>query len=50
MVNIKNHFCNHEYYANAETCRDRWFDTFTGLQNEDYHLDWYDEYDNDDEI
>lgn len=35
---------NHEYYANAETCRNRMFDTFAPrhLQNEDYHLAYYD--------
>lgn len=38
---------NHEYYANAETCRNRLFDTFnpSHLQNEDYHLNYYNEED-----
>lgn len=32
---------NHEYYANYETCRNRYFDDFAPdeLQNEDFHLD-----------
>lgn len=32
---------NHEYYANYETCRNRWFnDSDPGYpQNEDFHLD-----------
>lgn len=32
---------NHEYYANYETCRNRYFDDFDPdeLQNEDFHLD-----------
>lgn len=29
---------NHNYYDNAETYRNRWFDTNEGLQNEDFHL------------
>ncbi|MEG2159329.1 MAG: hypothetical protein RRY18_05555 [Clostridia bacterium] len=31
---------NHEYYMNAETCRNRLFDTYAPdeLQNEDKHL------------
>lgn len=30
---------NHEYYSNAETCRNRWFDYYDEEpQNEDYHL------------
>lgn len=31
---------NHEYYANYETCRNRYFDDFEPdeLQNEDIHL------------
>ena len=38
---------NHEYYANAETCRNRLFDTYnpSHLQNEDYHLNYYNEED-----
>lgn len=30
----------HEYYANYETCRNRWFDDYEPdeLQNEDIHL------------
>lgn len=42
---------SHEYYANYETCRNRYFDTFDPhrLQNEDEHLDvdeWEEEDDN----
>lgn len=37
---MKNHFVNHEYYQNAETCRNRLFDNYSPdhLQNEDVHL------------
>ena len=30
---------NHEYYMHPETARNRLFDTYTGKQNEDFHLD-----------
>ena len=40
---VKNHQINHEYYANAETCRNRWFDLSDGIQNEDFHLNVPDE-------
>lgn len=40
---------SHEYYANYETCRNRYFDTFDPhrLQNEDVHLDVDEEEDDD---
>lgn len=40
---------NHEYYANYETCRNRWFDEWDpdDLQIEDEHLSYYQEEEND---
>ncbi len=42
---------NHEYYSNAETCRNRLFDTYRpkGFQNEDFHLDYYQEEEEEDD-
>ncbi len=42
---------NHEYYANYETCRNRWFDTYAPdqLQMEDYHLSYGEAFDEEDE-
>lgn len=34
---------NHNYYDNAETSRNRWFDMHDGIQNEDYHLNLEDD-------
>ena len=36
---MKNYVNNHEYYMNAETARNRWFDEYDDIQNEDYTLD-----------
>lgn len=40
---------NHEYYANYETCRNRWFDDWDpdDLQIEDEHLSYYQEEEDD---
>lgn len=42
---------NHEYYANYETCRNRWFDDFDPeeLQNEDEHLSSKEAFEEDDD-
>lgn len=42
---------NHEYYANYETCRNRWFDEFDPeeLQNEDEHLSYKEAFEEDDD-
>lgn len=41
---------NHEYYAMAETCRNRMFDMYDTdeTQIEDVHLDYYSEKDDED--
>ncbi|MCM1194685.1 MAG: hypothetical protein NC332_01990 [Firmicutes bacterium] len=41
---------NHEYYANYETCRNRWFDEFDHdeLQIEDEHLSYKEALEEDD--
>ncbi|MEG1923991.1 MAG: hypothetical protein RR054_04735 [Clostridia bacterium] len=36
---MKNHQSNHEYYMNFETSRNRLFDNYDDIQNEDYTLD-----------